>query len=208
MADLEIQLDKSNEFWDKRYKEDGYRYGAEPNEFLKKQLAGMTPGKILFPCEGEGRNAVYAALVGWDVHAMDFSEAGKTKALALASEKNVSIQYDVADIATFTSEPSTYDAIGLIFAHLPPDLRSVAYKKLVGYLKPGGTVILEMFSKKQLGRSSGGPQRLDMLWSKEEVLEIFAGLTVVQLEEVETELKEGPHHDGKASTVRFIGQKP
>jgi hypothetical protein len=52
------------EFWNERYADSEYVYGENPNEFLVEQLAQLPLGKILFPCEGEGRNAVYAAQKG------------------------------------------------------------------------------------------------------------------------------------------------
>jgi hypothetical protein len=54
------------EFWNERYSEKEYVYGESPNKYLKKQLLQLPTGKILFPCEGEGRNAVFAAANHWD----------------------------------------------------------------------------------------------------------------------------------------------
>jgi len=90
----------SKEQWDSRYSEAEYVYGVEPNHYLRNFLEGRPPGKILFPAEGEGRNAVYAALLGWEVEAFDQSEKGREKALRLASRKNV--QIILADIVRLT----------------------------------------------------------------------------------------------------------
>ena len=65
-----------------------YVYGTEPNQFFKEQLQKIIPaGKLLLPGEGEGRNAVYAAKLGWMVDAFDQSSVARTKALNLAKEK-------------------------------------------------------------------------------------------------------------------------
>ena len=69
-----------NEFWNERYGIQEYLYGTEPNVFLKQQLDNLTPGKILFLGEGEGRNSVYAASIDWLVDAYDSSSVGKEKA--------------------------------------------------------------------------------------------------------------------------------
>jgi hypothetical protein len=53
---------------------------------LKGILKNMPAGRILFPAEDEGRNAVYAASLGWEVHAFDISERAKDKAEKLATE--------------------------------------------------------------------------------------------------------------------------
>lgn len=58
-------------FWDKRYAEEGLAYGDAPNQFLRRELDQLDPGLLLLPAEGEGRNAVWAAVNGWKVHAYD-----------------------------------------------------------------------------------------------------------------------------------------
>ena len=62
------------EFWNARYNTESYAYGKNPNQYFKDQIGLLPPGKILLAAEGEGRNAVYAASLGWDVFAYDFSE--------------------------------------------------------------------------------------------------------------------------------------
>ena len=54
------------EFWDTRYAEIDFAYGKTPNTFFKDSIDKLTPGKLLLPADGEGRNAVYAATKGWD----------------------------------------------------------------------------------------------------------------------------------------------
>ena len=84
------------EFWDERYRSEQYVYGETPNKYLAGKLAGLKPGKILFPADGEGRNGVYAATLGWEVFAFDQSAEGKRKAEQLAAKKGVHINYAVA----------------------------------------------------------------------------------------------------------------
>ena len=74
------------EFWDERYAEPDYVYGKAPNKYFKEKLDEIQRGKILFPAEGEGRNAVYAAKKGWRVSAFDISEKGKEKALNMTNK--------------------------------------------------------------------------------------------------------------------------
>jgi hypothetical protein len=65
------------DFWDQRYSQSDFVYGKKPNEYLKAKLVDLKPGRILFPAEGEGRNAIFAAKLGWDVFAFDSSIEGK-----------------------------------------------------------------------------------------------------------------------------------
>ena len=65
-----------------RYSTDEYAYGEQPNNFLREELEKLKPGTILFPAEGEGCNAVFAAKLGWIVSAFDISAEGKNKPFA------------------------------------------------------------------------------------------------------------------------------
>lgn len=196
-----------NNFWDKRYNTKEYVYGEAPNEFVKKKLTGLRPGKILFPAEGEGRNAVYAAQLGWDVTAFDLSVEGKYKALNLASKQGVDINYQVLGYEKAEFEPAYFDCICLVFAHMPSAVRRHTHKKLISFLKPGGVLMLEAFSKKQIDKNSGGPSNQDLLFSEQELKEDFSELSELNFEETEAVLNEGPFHQGTASLIRVTGIK-
>jgi Methyltransferase domain len=193
--------------WDDRYSSKEYVYGTIPNEFLKSELVKVQIGKILFPAEGEGRNAVFASTLGWDVTAFDSSLIGKKKADELAAIKKVSINYLLSDFDKFEAEENSFDCIALIYAHTPDSLRMKVHKKLMEYLKPGGKLILEGFSKNQINNSSGGPKNLDMLFSKEMLLDDFSDLSQKTIYEEDIQLSEGQLHKGNASVIRFVGIK-
>jgi len=198
---------KSN-FWDERYSSNEYVYGKEPNQFLKEQLRNIIPtGKLLLPGEGEGRNAVYAAKFGWKVDAFDQSSVAKIKALKLAEENNVTIKYSTVDLAKFTPQNNFYDCAAIIFVHIAPDFRSEFHKIIIDSLKPGGKIILELFSKNQFGKSSGGPQDLEMLYSFDEIKNDFKEMRTILLKEESIFLVEGEKHKGEASVIRFVGEK-
>jgi len=198
---------KSN-FWDERYSSEEYVYGREPNQFFKEQIDKIAvPGKLLLPGEGEGRNAVYAARSGWQVDAFDQSKTAKEKALRLAEKYKVNINYSVTDLNNFSADTNNYKAAAVIFVHLPPVERVELHKKLISSLSKGGIIILELFSKNQLGKESGGPQDMAMLSSVEEIHEDFKKLKIILLEERNLYLNEGDKHSGEASVVRFVGLK-
>lgn len=193
------------DFWNKRYEENSFAYGTLPNTFFKQQLDKLTPGQILLPAEGEGRNAIYAVRQGWQVIAFDFSATGMKKAISLAEQHEVHIDYEVVDVLDFSSDKK-FDVIGLCYAHFPADIRAKAHRHLLKFLKPKGTVILEAFSKNQLGKPSGGPKHKDMLFSIKELQNEFSTLTFDFLEEKTIILKEGEYHQGEASVIQFVGQ--
>lgn len=202
----------SQNMWDERYKETAYAYGKEPNAFLKEQLQSLEAGSILFGAEGEGRNAVFASKMGWDVHAFDISKEGKKKALSLAKENNVSIMYNVGELPRLIFERDKFDVIALIYAHFPSKLKSDYHKILNNKLKKGGLIIFEAFGKDHLkyrkeNPKVGGPSSLDMLFSIDELKSDFNNYTFLSIVEKEIHLSEGSFHNGKGFVVQFIAQK-
>ncbi len=195
------------EFWNSRYAEEGFAYGSEPNVFYKSQIDLLTPGKALFVAEGEGRNAVYAATLGWDVTAFDISEHGLAKAMKLAESKGVSVQYDVANALDLPYEERSFDLIVFVYTHFPEGIKKKIFENVISLLKPNGKVIFECFSKDHLqyneNNNSGGPREESLLYSLQEVEELFAGFESSYAKQEVIILKEGVYHDGEASVVRY-----
>ncbi|MFN8317854.1 MAG: class I SAM-dependent methyltransferase [Saprospiraceae bacterium] len=196
-------------FWDERYSDTEFVYGKDPNVFFAENLDLFQPGsKLFFPAEGEGRNAVFAAENGCEVLAWDQSEAARNKAMLLASERKVDITYLVGDWQDLHFANQRFDAIILIYAHFPSSIRNALHSQLVDWLKPGGLIVFEAFSKDQLKYESGGPKSADMLFNEEEVLKEFSNLKFKTLRTEIIDLKEGKYHVGKGSVVRFVAIKP
>lgn len=195
------------EFWNERYSTNEFVFGYEPNEFFKEQILNFPAGKLLLLGEGEGRNAVFAAENGWDVHAVDWSESAQRKALAFARSKNVLFQYTVADIVGFFPERNTYDVVAMIFFHLEPEIREVVHSRVIESLVRGGKIIIEAYEKEQLGKTSGGPQQTELLYSLEELVTDFIELNFLHLSKEKINLSEGNAHQGEACVVRFVAEK-
>ncbi len=203
---------RMRDFWNVRYSEEIYAYGTAPNVFFSSELKKLPPGKVLFPAEGEGRNAVYAATCGWNVIAFDQSEAGKEKALQLAAKKGVEIDYAVTSLAEFEAPDESFDALVLIYAHFPEVLREQFHQKLSQMVKPGGFLLLEGFSKRHLEYNSvnehaGGPKELGMLFSLVELVSDFSDFEIQFREEATVHLNEGLYHVGESAVVRLVGVK-
>lgn len=198
-----------NNFWNERYSTKNYIYGIEPNQFFSEQIRKLKPGRILLIGEGEGRNAVFAAKLGWQVDAIDTSSVAMKKAMNLAKQNNVRINYKIADVHSYNFPANTYDAIGVIFLHIneTQEESTILYQKLYNSLKKGSRIILELFSKNQLGKKSGGPQDLDLLCSIAQIKKYFPLLKYELLREENVFLSEGEFHQGEASVIRFVGVK-
>lgn len=204
----DIWIDK----WNDRYSKEEFAYGKQPNDYLKQQLEKLPSGTILFPAEGEGRNAVFAARNGWTVSAFDISTAGRNKALQLAGINKVNINYQIGELENLDYKKDQFDVIALIYAHFPAEIKSRYHKTLHQYLRKGGTIIFEAFSKKHIAYNSvnekvGGPKDAGVLFSVDEIKADFENYEVEELTEKEIELSEGLYHNGKGSVIRFLGRK-
>lgn len=200
------------EFWDERYSGDEYVYGEEPNEYLRSRLSQLYPGEIMFGAEGEGRNAVFAAREDWKVTAFDQSREGRKKAMKLAQKHKVEIDYRVGNLPDLGYEKDEVDAVALIYAHFPKDIRAEYHKLLLSYLRRDGLIIFEGFSKKHSvyqkeNPKVGGPKDEDLLFSMEEIKKDFGELNFLELYETEVDLKEGEFHNGLGAVIRFVAQK-
>ena len=198
-------------FWDERYQVEGV-YGFEPNPFWVKTLESIQPspeaGSLLLPCEGEGRNAVWAAKQGWTVDAFDSSSVAVATCNRWAASAGVEVNAHHADAFEFAGRPDGYDVVGLFYAHMPADRRAEFHQRVMNWLRPGGTLILEGFEPRQLGLPSGGPKDINMLFTPEMLASDFASLNIATNTTVETNLNEGPYHQGPAHIIQFIAQKP
>ncbi|CAN1487038.1 AdoMet_MTases domain containing protein [Burkholderiaceae bacterium] len=195
-------------FWDQNFSAPGYKYGLHPNAFMADQTLQLSvPSDVLVPGDGEGRNGVWLAQQGHRVTAVDISAVGLSKAQALATERGVSITTVHADLADWTPEPNSADALVLIYLHLTPALRASAHQRMLKALRPRGLLIIEAFHPLQLGHSSGGPKDSAMLYTLDMLRQDFAGLNERLAYEGHTVLEEGPGHQGPAHVTRWVAQR-
>lgn len=204
--------------WNERFAEPGYKYGEQPNDWLVTQAPRLSPGsRCLVPGDGEGRNGVWLAGQGHRVLAVDYADVGlaKARALALGRGQEVAARFETR-LADLTAWPTpdhpatdTFDAVVLIFVHLPSAVRRAAHRRLAGLLKPGGWLVLEAFHPAQLAHQSGGPRDVDMLYPLDALRADFAPLlSEVEGWEGEVLLNEGPGHQGLGHVTRWVGRSP
>ncbi len=193
--------------WNERYKVHSYVYGKEPNSFLVESI-DFIPGKnILCVADGEGRNGVWLARQGFTVTSIDYSVQGIKKAKKLAIENEVKVTFRNVDLFEVNLGVENYEGIISIFSHFNPHDSQFLYDKYVDSLKPGGVIIIEVFSKKQLNFNSGGPVNPDLLYNKKEIQNSFKGMEFLLLEERQVNLDEGQLHQGEAAVIRAVIKK-
>ena len=195
------------EDWDQLFSHPNHVYGYRPNEFLKGQSRLFRPGsRILCVCDGEGRNGVWLAEQGHDVVSLDFSAVALEKARRLAAERGVSVETWQVDLAEWVHHPDPerpWDAVVVIFAHLPSALRRAVAATVTRQASPGAVLVLEAFTPAQPALGSGGPTDPDLLVTRADVTGEWVGWRPdVRL--IERRLFEGMAHQGLASVVQVL----
>jgi SAM-dependent methyltransferase len=188
---------KGSAYWNVRYREDGFAYGEIANDFLQACATKLSCGKALSLCEGEGRNAVSLAKLGFEVTAVDFSEIGLQKAQSLAHRHGVQINCIQADLADFHINTQRWDLVVSIFAQPESSVRQRLYGQLAQSLEPGGAFLLE--SKVELGA-----QAHDRYPGIEILCAEIGPLRVSHALEQERMLSEGRYHQGKQRTAQIL----
>jgi SAM-dependent methyltransferase len=195
-------------FWDSRYAEADWAYGCEPNDFLRDQAPQLQAGEALCLAEGQGRNGVYLAGLGHRVTAQDLSPVGLERAQQLAQERGVAIDCLCCDLSELQLEAESTDLVVAIWMHLPPDLRARVHGQAMRALRPGGHLILEAYTPRQLRFGTGGPPTAELLIEPDQVRDEWQGLDWLVLREQERWIEEGPYHRGQSAVVQAFGRKP
>ena len=196
--------------WNERFSGEDYVFGREPNEYLRAQAALFAPGsRALCVADGEGRNSVWLARQGLQVEAFDVAQAGVAKARRLADEAEVSVAYHVAGCDEWAWAVDAYNIVVAVFVQFAdPEMRERLFANIVRALKPGGLLVLQGYTPKQLEYKAGGPGALSHLYTADLLRRAFASLQIVDLVEYEAELHEGARHAGRSALVGLVARKP
>lgn len=196
--------------WDKRFAHADYLFGTQPNVYLQAQTEHYPKsGNALCVADGEGRNSVWLARHGLQVDAFDISEVGVAKARKLAREAGVQVHFDVADCEQWPWPQAHYDMVAAIFIQFAdPDMRTRLFAHMVHTLKPGGLLVLQGYTPKQLDYKTGGPPLIDNLYTETMLRDAFAALDLLELRLYEDHLAEGQHHLGRSALAGLVARKP
>jgi SAM-dependent methyltransferase len=195
--------------WNKRFAADGYLFGTEPNAWLREHAGIWLPGqRVLCVADGEGRNSVWLARRGLLVEAFDIAEVGVAKARRLAAEQGVSVDFQVADCDSFAWPEMHYDGVAAIFVQFAdPALRERLFAHMQRCLKPGGTLLLQGYTPKQLEYRTGGPPLLSHLYTAPMLREAFAAMDIVELRDYEADVAEGSGHHGRSALIGLVARR-
>jgi ubiquinone/menaquinone biosynthesis C-methylase UbiE len=197
------------EQWESRYATPEYVFGTAPNY----SLAAAKPllprqGKALAVADGEARNGVWLAEQGLDVLSLDFSPAAQEKGRQLARERGVHVNFELADVHRWPYPDSTFDVVVEIFTQFStPAERALKWAGMRRSLKPGGLLIVQGYTPKQLEYATGGPGRLEHLYTREMLEQAFAGFKDTRFVEEEREMQEGARHNGMSAVIGLTATK-
>ena len=195
--------------WNRRFTEDGFLFGTEPNAWLREHAGVWQPGqRVLSVADGEGRNSVWLAKRGLVVDAFDIAEVGVAKARRLAAEQGVEVGFTVADCDGFAWQDAAYDGVAAIFVQFAdPALRERLFGHIRRSLKPGGTLVLQGYTPQQLVYRTGGPPFESHLYTEALLRQAFADMDIVELREYEADLAEGSGHHGRSALIGLVARQ-
>jgi 2-polyprenyl-3-methyl-5-hydroxy-6-metoxy-1,4-benzoquinol methylase len=199
------------DFWNKRFDTPDYIFGKAPNEYLQAQatLHLKKGDAVLCVADGEGRNSVWLAKQGMQVDAFDLSEVALKKAVALAIEEAVRVQFSLASSDTWDWQPNQYDAVvGIFIQFADPVMRVRLFAQMISTLRPGGVLILQGYTPKQLVFKTGGPSILEHLYTEDMIRDLISDLEIIDLCVYEKMLSEGPKHAGISALLGLVARKP
>lgn len=202
--------DDRRAFWDNRYATSDYVYGTAPSQFLARCRPLLPPrGAALSVADGEGRNGVFLAECGLDVTSLDLSPNAQAKAGALATARGVALTTVTADLVAWEWPDAAFDVVAAIFFQfLTPDERDTVFAAIRRALKPGGLLLLHGYSTEQLRYGTGGPGRLENLYTPALLRAAFGDFTDLAITSYDAELDEGRHHLGRSALIDLTGRKP
>jgi len=200
----------SADFWNARYATDAYIFGTAPNAFLASQATLIHPGmRALAIADGEGRNGVWLAEQGAAVHAIDISPLALDKAAKLAAERGVTLNFELADMLSWDWPEAAYDLVAAIFIQFtPPPERERIIAGIRRALKPGGLLILQGYTPKQIEFATGGPSNPANLYTADLLRDWFGDWDILHLHEHESVIREGSHHHGMSALIDLVARKP
>lgn len=197
------------ERWNERFRAPDYVFGTAPNAFLASNASRLKRGQhALCVADGEGRNSVWLAERGLEVTAFDFSPVAVEKARKLASARGVSVAYEVAGVYEWRWPANAFDVVAAIFVQFAdPAMRTFMFERMARALKPGGLVLIEGYTPKQLEYGTGGPKQLENLYTEDLLRREFSAFDILELRQYEAELDEGSRHRGMSAVIDFVGRK-
>lgn len=195
--------------WDERYSGNDYLFGTDPNAFLVSQHALLQPGaSCLAVADGEGRNGVWLAQQGLRVLSVEGSPVALEKAGKLAERRRVEITFEQADLEHWDWGEDRFDVVAAIFIQFAgPELRARMFEGMKRSLKPGGLLLLQGYTPRQLEFGTGGPPVAENMYTEALLQEAFADMEWLHFAEHDGVIREGTGHHGMSALIDLAARK-
>lgn len=205
-----------NSIWSKRYSDAGqdYLFGTEPNRFLARREQRLQDGRnAISIADGEGRNSVWLAEQGLEVTGIEISAVAIEKARHLAAARKVEVNFVQADMLAPGWPPVELQAafdwvIGIFIQFVGPEWRDRQFEVMKQLARPGGRILLQGYTPKQLEYRTGGPSAAENLYTEDILREAFADWEIEELVEYEDTIAEGSGHVGRSALIGMVARKP
>jgi cyclopropane fatty-acyl-phospholipid synthase-like methyltransferase len=206
MTDPQTQ---NQRIWDARYDSADYLYGVSPSAWLASKAGYLHAGmRVLLPADGEGRNSVWCGEKGVVADAFDLSPVAVAKAKKLAAQRGVTVNHAISSLEAWDWQPEIYDAVILVFMNFAtPNMQSRLFARSIKALKPGGILLLEGYSVRQLEYGTGGPTVREQLYTEAMLRESFASLEILEIADYDDTLHEGQGHNGLSAVIGMVAKK-
>lgn len=195
--------------WQQRFSAPGYLFGTAPNAFLKSRGHLLSKGaRALAVADGEGRNGVFLAEQGLDVLSVDYSAVAQKKARKLAAERGVTLRFEQGDMTAWEWPDAAFDVVAAIFIQFAaPAERERIFAGIKKTLKPGGLLLMQGYRPKQLEYKTGGPSKVEHLYTRELLEQAFGDFAALDIREHDSVIQEGAGHDGISALIDLVGRK-
>lgn len=174
--------------WDARYAAQ-QQWSGGPNALVAELLADLPPGDAVDLAAGEGRHALWLAGRGWRVTAVDFSATGLARGRARPGADRVT--WVTADVRGWDAPPTSLDLVLVAYLHLPEAETTDLLRRAVGWLRPGGRLLVLGHDADNVAHGVGGPQDPAILHSVARLAPVAGLLDVDRLEQVRRETPAG-----------------
>jgi hypothetical protein len=101
------------------------------------------------------------------------------------------VTWVTADVTTWSADPASLDLVLVAYLHLPVEQTVAVLTRAVGWLRPGGRLLVLGHDVDNIASGVGGPQEPAILHSVERLAPVAGLLDVDRLEQVRRETPAG-----------------
>lgn len=186
--------------WDERYESGEYRPRGYPSTLLGDAIEWLPEGRAIDVATGTGRNALFLAEHGYEVDALDVSEAALSIARDAADDRSLDVNWVQTDVEDYDFPDEEYDVAVVCFYHSP-----ALIPKLVTALSPGGVLVHEHHVR-TTDPVDRGPSE-EHRYRTNDLLRYCLGLTVLQYSEGIRTFESGDRGGSTAAVASIVARK-